>query len=95
VRRDHLVRGLRVLVLLPALGQHELLVLGQHRKLADLGEVPAEAAFRRDRSKSVWSPSSVLSFPRTEGEPPARVCSDQPGRTPFRFKRVYTFFAAR
>src|SRR6516162_4771604 len=47
VRGDQLMRGLRVLMLLPALGEHELLVLGQHGELADFGEVAREAAFRR------------------------------------------------
>jgi hypothetical protein len=47
VAGDHLVGGGGVLMLFPTLGEHELLVLGQHRELADLGEVTRQAAVRR------------------------------------------------
>ena len=42
------MRGLRVLVLAPALGEHELLVLAEHRKLADIRQIAGEAAVGRD-----------------------------------------------
>jgi hypothetical protein len=43
VRRHELVGGLRVLMLLPALGQHELFLRLQHRELADFLEVARQA----------------------------------------------------
>ena len=48
MRRHQLVGGLRVLMLLPALGQHVLLVRLQHREPADLLEVAGEAAGAAD-----------------------------------------------
>ena len=46
VRGDELVRGLRVAVFLPALRQHELVFLAQHRKLTDLREIPLQSLLR-------------------------------------------------
>jgi hypothetical protein len=40
VAGDELVRGFGVAMLGPTLGQHELLVLSKHRKLADFGQIP-------------------------------------------------------
>ncbi|MNJ49526.1 hypothetical protein D3C77_447630 [compost metagenome] len=41
------VGGLGVLVLAPALGEHELFVLGEHRKFADFREITGQSLFRR------------------------------------------------
>ena len=39
MRGHHLVRGFGIAMFLPTLGEHELLVLAQHGKLADLGQI--------------------------------------------------------
>ena len=44
---DQLVGGLGVAMLAPALGEHEFLLRLQQRELADLLQVAAEVAFRR------------------------------------------------
>ena len=48
MRRHQPVGGLRVLMLLPTLGEHVLLVGLEHRELADLLEVAGEAASAGD-----------------------------------------------
>ena len=50
--RDQPMRGIGVFALFPALGEHVFLVRLQHRKLADLLEIPRQVSFagkRRDR----------------------------------------------
>lgn len=47
------VGGFGVLMLRPALGQHELLVLGEHRKLADFRQVSRQPLFRRHHRERV------------------------------------------
>src|SRR5260370_42431044 len=48
VASDELVRGLRILVLFPTLGEHVFLPRLQHRKFADLLKIPRQVSFRGD-----------------------------------------------
>ncbi len=43
MRRHELFGGVKILVLLPALGEHEFFVRRKHRKLADFFQIPREA----------------------------------------------------
>ena len=45
---DQAVRGLGILMLFPAFGEHVLLFRLQHRKLADLLEIPGQVSFSGD-----------------------------------------------
>src|SRR5690606_27494324 len=72
VAGDELVGGIRVAVLAPALGKHELLIGFQHRKAPDLVEVVAEPAVRgydwkrrtrHDRTFPVGSPKRSRVWP--------------------------------
>ena len=49
VGSHQLLGGFRILVLAPALAQHEFLILGQHREAADLRQVARQALFGRER----------------------------------------------
>ena len=62
MRRHKPVGGVRVLMLLPALGQHEFLVRLQHRELADLLEVAGEAAGAPATMGSAFVAISYLSL---------------------------------
>src|SRR5712671_780723 len=48
VASDELVRGLRIFVLFPTLGEHVFLPRLQHRKFADLLKIPRQVSFRGD-----------------------------------------------
>src|SRR5947209_2550358 len=60
---DQAMRCLGVLMFLPALGEHELLVLSEHRKLADLLEIPREIALGGD-ARNACDSCHGLSLPR-------------------------------
>jgi hypothetical protein len=57
---DQAARGLRVFMLLPALGEHVFVFGGQQGKLADLGEIPRQASFARQSGKSTTAHKSPL-----------------------------------
>src|SRR5690606_21833633 len=72
------LRRVHVAVLTPALGQHELLVRGQKRKLADLFQIAREPTLRPNGQRerpAAHLPTFLRPAPKAQAAPPAESSS--------------------